>query len=348
MPTDLGALADEAVRPFDAVQITQAAAATGAQGWRSRLPVLPRGWRAVLMLALLAVSLVGIGIVGGFIRLPNNDLVPNPTFQPFSPLPTALVSPGLPTGSPDGSGQPTFLPATASPSTDPATLSPTPTVTASPSPTAQPTPSPSPTAQPSPTPSPTIAPVSAVTAIADGDTHSCALADDGRVFCWGYNDMGQLGDGTHDYRDYGTLPVVGIDDAVAISAGIRYSCAVRADGSVWCWGEDLMTDGDSPVPVQVAGISDATRVTAGGAFACALRRGGEVACWGNNELGQVGNGSIGGQVAGPSNVVGLGDAVQISSGWNHTCAVRSDGSCLVLGRQRRRRHRLRPAGRWHV
>jgi len=338
--------ANEAVRPFDAVEIT-GTAAQRAGGGRFAWPSFPRQWRLALTLALLTLALAGVAIVGGFIHLPNNSIVPNPSYEPSpsapataitsptpgasveappSVLPTTLVVPGTPL--------PTFI---VAPPTPEATTSAVPSATPTPEPTPQPTESASPTAPPStePTliPSPTIAPVSSVVAVAVGDTHACALADDGRVFCWGTNDQGQLGDGSNDYRDYPTLPVVGIDDARAIAAGIRFSCAVRSDGSVWCWGEDPGSDPSHAVPIQVPNINDATSVVAGGAFACALRSGGGVVCWGVGNLGQLGNGSFDSNIGVPSPqaVVGIDDAIQIAAGWNHACALRSDHSLWCWG-----------------
>jgi alpha-tubulin suppressor-like RCC1 family protein len=175
--------------------------------------------------------------------------------------------------------------------------------------------------------------VNAVAAVTTGDTHACALADDGRVFCWGENDQGQLGDGTTTYRNFATVPVIGIEDARAIAAGIRFTCAALADGSVWCWGEDPGSNESSSVPFRVAGISDATAVAAGGAFACALRANQHVACWGINSLGQLGNGQFQFDSGNPTPqaVVGIDDAVEISAGWNHACVVRTDRSVWCWG-----------------
>jgi alpha-tubulin suppressor-like RCC1 family protein len=144
---------------------------------------------------------------------------------------------------------------------------------------------------------------------------------------------GQLGDGTFDYRDYPTLPVVGIDDARAIAAGIRFTCAVRSDGTVWCWGEDPGNGPSTSVPRQVPNIDNATSVVAGGAFACALRSSGAIACWGVNDIGEFGDGTFESNVgaADPQAVVGIDDATQIAAGWNHACAVRSDHSLWCWG-----------------
>jgi len=338
--------ADEAVRPYDAVELTRIAAERAGRG-RFALPAFPRAWRTALAFALLTVALAGAAVAGGFIHLPNNSIVPNPSYQPSLPA----QSPGTATPTPAASSvespvvvAPTLeLPGTPLPtlivepptpeattSAEPSTI-PTPELTPEPTETASPTAPPS--IEPTPVPSPTIAPVRSVVAIAVGDTHACALADDGRIFCWGTNDQGQLGDGTNDYRDYPTLPVVGIDDARAIAAGIRFSCAVRADGSVWCWGEDPGNGPSTTVPVQVPNIDDATSVVAGGAFACALRSGGAIACWGVGDMGQLGDGSFQSNVgaADPQAVVGIDDAIQIAAGWNHACAVRADHSLWCWG-----------------
>ena len=80
------------------------------------------------------------------------------------------------------------------------------------------------------------------TAIDAGEQHTCAVLDNGRVRCWGWNAFAQLGDGTTnsvgDNEAPGSLdPVdVGPGTATAVSAGDRHSCAQLGDGSVRCWG----------------------------------------------------------------------------------------------------------------
>ncbi|WP_437774445.1 hypothetical protein [Sorangium sp. So ce1097] len=79
-----------------------------------------------------------------------------------------------------------------------------------------------------------------VVEIGAGVSSTCARRADGGVWCRGWSDGGQLGDGrngTPDDRAFGTGPVVGVDGAIDLSVGGHHACAVRDDGSVWCWGD---------------------------------------------------------------------------------------------------------------
>src|SRR5207248_2650007 len=97
-----------------------------------------------------------------------------------------------------------------------------------------------------------------------------ALLGDGTVWAWGYNDYGQLGDGTTTTRLV-PVKVSGLTSIVAIAGGRFHSVALRSDGTVWVWGDNI--DGQlgqgtfgsySSIPVQVPGFSGATAISAGG------------------------------------------------------------------------------------
>jgi alpha-tubulin suppressor-like RCC1 family protein len=80
---------------------------------------------------------------------------------------------------------------------------------------------------------------SGYTALALGSSHSCALADDGLVECWGDDGVGQVSPIAED--TYTAQPVVleeGAEPlhAVEIGAGQSHTCARTADGGVVCWG----------------------------------------------------------------------------------------------------------------
>jgi alpha-tubulin suppressor-like RCC1 family protein len=109
------------------------------------------------------------------------------------------------------------------------------------------------------TPPTPVTGLSGVTAISAAGDHTCALLGGGTVRCWGIDDHGELGDGTSaDFRASPT-PVKGLVGAVAISAGIQFSCALLGDGTVRCWGNNesgQLGNGsqstiDVPTPVAV-------------------------------------------------------------------------------------------------
>ena len=138
--------------------------------------------------------------------------------------------------------------------------------------------------------------------VAAGDYHTCAIAHDGQVYCWGANASGQVGDGVG--TDSHALPVrvAGLPDGSAtdIACGGRFSCAIL-EGAVWCWGSNEWSSlgilpGDTlPHPVAVrADLSQATgradTLAAGHDHACVLMDTGRIWCWGRRASGALGDG----------------------------------------------------------
>src|SRR5690606_18061086 len=132
--------------------------------------------------------------------------------------------------------------------------------------------------------------------IAAGSAHTCALSQ-GRVLCWGANDAGQLGDASGEGSAEPT-PVRGLPGLpTAIVAGAAHTCALLADGTVWCWGQNLygqLGDGStasSSAPVSVTGGHRFRELRAGGAVTCGTTADDETYCWGLNQSGQLGDGT---------------------------------------------------------
>ncbi|MBT7080241.1 MAG: RCC1 repeat-containing protein, partial [Chloroflexi bacterium] len=185
------------------------------------------------------------------------------------------------------------------------------------------------------------------TGIGLGDYHACALLDDGSVKCWGYNDTGQLGDGTTDDSET-PVDVSSIDGstytATAIAIGGEFSCALLDTGAVKCWGNnssgqlgDGSTD-DSETPVDVGGIDGstytATSISAGYEYACALLSDGSLKCWGDNNYGQLGDGSTDTSET-PVDVTGIDGstavATAVTAAEYHTCTLLSTGAVKCWG-----------------
>lgn len=172
-----------------------------------------------------------------------------------------------------------------------------------------------------------------------GGQHTCALTGSGRVFCWGNNGYGQLGDGTSTQRTT-AVEVQGLPAAAtAIALGQDFTCALLDGGLVYCWGEDV--DGElgsngpgtwqaNPTPVLIAGVKNAIAIGAGARHACVVTSAHAVECWGAGNEGQLGDGSTDSSLA-PVAVSGLTDAVAVGGGDGFTCALESTGSVQCWG-----------------
>ena len=130
----------------------------------------------------------------------------------------------------------------------------------------------------------------------------------------------------------------GIVNSTLPTAVATHACALRSDGKVRCWGNNSSgelgngTTTSSSTAVGVSGITTATQIAVGGAHTCALLSGGTVKCWGANNLYQTGDGvNTTTSRTTPVSVSGITNAVQISAGNQHTCAVLSDGTTKCWG-----------------
>jgi alpha-tubulin suppressor-like RCC1 family protein len=176
--------------------------------------------------------------------------------------------------------------------------------------------------------------------VSSGDTHSCALTTKGKVWCWGYNGTGQLGDKTTTNSSR-PVAVAGLGKVKAIDAGSMHTCAITTKGKVLCWGNnDSGQLGDnstisSLTPVEVYGLyRGAKAVSASYSHTCAISSKGAAKCWGYNGTGALGDNSTTNSPK-PVTVFGLVKGVkQISAGYASTCAVSGKGKTLCWGYNR--------------
>ena len=180
--------------------------------------------------------------------------------------------------------------------------------------------------------------------ITAGGSHTCAVLNTGVVNCWGWNGIGQLGNGNTTDSSV-PVPVgafTGGATAVSITAGNAHTCAVLNTGAVNCWGRNdygqlgngTTTDSSVPVPVNAfTGGATAVSITAGNAHTCAVLNTGAVNCWGYNGIGQLGNNSLTDSSV-PVKVGAFTDgvtAVSITAGNYYTCAVLNTGAANCWG-----------------
>lgn len=175
-----------------------------------------------------------------------------------------------------------------------------------------------------------------ITAISGGlGYHSMALAEDGKVWTWGTNGSGELGDGTN-FQKSKPVQVNGLDGVTAIAAGGYHSLALKEDGTVWAWGNNQYGElGDGTftnqlLPVQVEGLDDVIRIAAGSSHSLAIKQDGTVWAWGYNGQGQLGDGTFTEQNL-PVKVQNLHNIVDIAGGGYHSLALDADGGVWSWG-----------------
>jgi len=172
--------------------------------------------------------------------------------------------------------------------------------------------------------------------VAAGGAHTCARLKDGKVRCWGENNEGELGNGQTGTVSRSPVTVQVVNDAQAVCAGFKHSCAIRADRSVYCWGYNLNGQlgngqtGQEALPVKVTGLADVLQISCGSNFTCAVTTKGSVYCWGGNGSGQLGQGDTNPSTT-PKVVVNVSGAVQVSAGSTHACAVTAKGTVSCWG-----------------
>ena len=218
----------------------------------------------------------------------------------------------------------------------------------------------------------TLAAESLASRLATGARHTCLLNASGNVLCWGENVQGQLGTPQagnrskckgEDYLEEVEFPgrcanaptmIEDLNDVTSLAAGSEHTCALKKDGTVWCWGSNwfgaLGIGRDGPetcenracarTPQKVAGIQ-ALALAAGGENTCVIRADGGVSCWGQAGLGVLGEQPTDGLEKctvtneacsrKPLALKTLGNVVALAVGGMNACALASDGRVLCWG-----------------
>jgi alpha-tubulin suppressor-like RCC1 family protein len=168
--------------------------------------------------------------------------------------------------------------------------------------------------------------------------HTCAVNQlTKRVYCWGNNLKGQLGDGTTDWHKTPT-PIASGRQFRQVSAGADHTCGVTTANQAYCWGDnDLGQVGDNTDarrrarPTLVAGGRSYRQLDAGNYHNCAVTSGNKAFCWGSGSQGQIGDGRTI-QRFSPRAVAGGLLFERVSAGGWHSCAETPENRVYCWGR----------------
>lgn len=190
--------------------------------------------------------------------------------------------------------------------------------------------------------------------IAAGNEQSCAIDTDGKAYCWGAGDYGQLGNGITGIYEHGSPVAVNApagEKFVKITVGYEKACGLAASGSAYCWGYGYGGLGDGvdygwrvpvPTPVKVGGLLEGKKITDidttdyDWTHTCAIAEG-KAYCWGASDYGQLGNGAaqdetINTPVAVDTSGVLAGKTLtMITVGVVHSCALDTTGQAYCWG-----------------
>jgi len=187
--------------------------------------------------------------------------------------------------------------------------------------------------------------------VSAGSEHTCGVTTENRVYCWGINSSGELGQGSATGPETcgpttltpcSTRPVAvaGTRRFRQVSAGSFHTCAVTPLNKPFCWGYNgwgQLGDGSTtqrltPVAVQIGGRAVA-QITSGSAHTCGLTTGNRAYCWGRNTDGQLGD-RTNMQRTTPVPVYGGLSFRNLSAGLVHNCAVTTSNRAYCWGGNR--------------
>lgn len=177
--------------------------------------------------------------------------------------------------------------------------------------------------------------------VSPGRQHTCGVTTDNRVFCWGYNRYGQVGDSSAGWLKLKPVRVAGTRQYKQVDAGRDFTCAVTTGDRAFCWGHG--SDGQlgngtrsaSRYPKPVSGGLSFRRVTAGNFHTCAETTANRAYCWGSVGAGALGDGTFGDEVQFRLTPVAVHGGLvfnQVTAGGGHSCGKTPEGRGYCWGR----------------
>jgi hypothetical protein len=168
---------------------------------------------------------------------------------------------------------------------------------------------------------------------ADSST-TCAIRTSGALYCWGGNTGGQVGNGGVVSPQPTPVLIAGGNVWATVSADWGHTCAIRTNGTLWCWGGNnygqvgigsVVTPQSTPIQ-EITGATTWATVATGIAHTCATRTNGTLWCWGNNNQGEAGQGNLDSPNTSPIQVGTDTTWSVVSAGIYSTCATKTGGT----------------------
>ena len=179
-----------------------------------------------------------------------------------------------------------------------------------------------------------------------GAYHTCGIIENGSVYCWGYNNRGQLGDNSIDNANipnYTRIPG-NKEKAIAITSGEHHTCALMDNNSIYCWGwnnygqlgDGTYTNRNIPIISQINPTNDIVQISAGLRFTCALIENGSIYCWGYNDYNQIEgdeSNELGSYIPNPYyvNITDNGNFASFDAGYTNVCAISKSSDIRCWG-----------------
>jgi len=176
--------------------------------------------------------------------------------------------------------------------------------------------------------------------VSAGNSYVAAIKTDGTLWTWGYGGQGRLGNAGVTNRSTPVTTFAGGTNWKQVSAGIPYAAAIKTDGTLWTWGNGLygqlgnasITSTNSTPVTTFAGGTDWKQVSSGGFHTVAIKTDGTLWVWGNGVNGRLGNEATTGRISTPvTTFAGGTDWKQVSAGFQHTAAIKTDGTLWTWG-----------------
>ena len=173
--------------------------------------------------------------------------------------------------------------------------------------------------------------------VSAGTIHTLAVKTNGTLWSWGNGQYGQLGNGVFNSATPNVTQVGTANDWLKVSAGNRFSLAIKNTGTLWSWGWDFtgqlgngLTTPDLNLPAQVGTSNNWRKIDAGDQHSLAIDSSGSLWAWGNNTFGQLGDGTNTTSLV-PIQIGTATNWAVISAGTDHSMAIDSGGILYTWG-----------------